>query len=1410
MFKVHLKAVSQKVILWSSLSDILTKVLTVILTNIQHHHRADENALLYFCIAQSPLVSGIRSSVHVLSANNVASIVSNFMADFHRYLSSNAEMKLNESFELYLHVASGLNISRPTNRRKAIPVRSMVGSPSLNDVKLKGSLINLPSGFPSKPSCFEDSCALASLSYKKLELLDKEKFNNLKPLILKNSTNGQKNQAGTILYDEMKMFADAKGFQVKGPHDLHSLVNQFATFYTLQVIVILSMTGSQIETFCSPNPIDFALPRIYLLLQGLNHVFLIDSVSTYFKTFRRAICFFCQKFYNTGFGKKKSAQHKCRSKLCCQKCFSYLLQANTVRQPNESWQMCDSNLTEVDLKKCCPKCGFFFKTEICFINHQLYCSTNQYYYLCPVCAKSIAMAGRDVNTVLDEHKCNENVSYCDVCCKMLTANHACTISKTKEDSDWPNLGVLSVAYQNGVAGLCQVCYQNRTKYMEEHSMSYSELLSSKLYADLACVNHRERQTHVANVITLFYEKKRFEFSSRVFSTDNFLAACEEIIETNFGYCEAPRSFTGRKRKLRSNQLEHSQSAGTQLINFLLNSNLSNYVFLVQSNAEMLTLLEIFLNYYQPSVVQHGRNLKKIDVKNLDVSFILFENYCQGNLYNLLRQFDIDRSVAYFPESFNDPKFHGQTIPKPHLSWFFSFNDDEKQKADKKKFYAELPINYNINQQLNDSLAINLKSFLLIVLKFVKMCFELQSILCTLTSTLSPHPPIHPFKKVLSLSGFAMAICKYFYLNRYQIGAVPKPYTGYCSKTSSNEYQYVSFLAYCRPDENIKHAFNSEFGQKTFGKYPVDAYGENSKVVYQYNSCELHGHTVPACTKKSIVAKGTSLNSKNCYGKLISDIHCKEDQDKTILLSKFGDQIKNFDVMWDCTFETFKKNNKEIMEDFWIRSGLPKLRPLSRLNPRASVRGGLLEVYRLSFKADANYDLHYFDMNAQYSHIALQAQMPLGKCKIYLEHELKDCLKIQDNKLYINNESCKADIAHITFVVPSDLFRPFLPIRIGENCYYANCYSCLVQANCKPCSHKSDDKRKFSSTYTVLEIEKALQLNYRVTFHELWHYSQTDNVLNEFVSLMASYRLRYSTNLSEDKKDSYCDLVNAKMNFRKPELVLSPSDINFNPAQKQLFKSILNSVFGRFALNTNYTRRCFKSSPNDVNSLIAQGNKILELLPVSDRVMQVEYLPNITSHASRDSNLFFTSIINASARILMYEIMEKLSSLHCIPLYCDTDGLIFASPKNFTEFPFEIGPAFGQFKPVLENACLKKYFSLGPRNYALVYEQDGELKYLTKIKGICITSENLQSVITPSVYEDFIDAHFKNEVKSMYIPQMKKRVPKELNSFQYQLMTHKFSNEIHIKRFVLKSQTQGPSPSHVTYSYGFNFKNMDWK
>jgi len=1385
LFKVHLRPITKKVILWSSLEDILTKVLTVVLTSIQEHHKEDANALLYFCIAQTPLVSGIRSSVHVLAQNTVASIVANFLSDFHRFVSSNAEMKLNDTFELYLHVASALNLSRPTNRRKAVPIRSLVGVPS--DLKvgmLPGSLINLPCGYPEDRDCFKDSCALTCLTYKMLELKNPEKFKQLKPLILVKSSNDAKNQAGRILYDEMLLFSSKSNLPLRGPHELAPLVKSFAASFNLQIIVILSMIGTGIQTLCCPTGIDLSLSRVYLSLKsfagGIDHVLVIHSLSTFYKTFLRGICFFCQQFYSTGFGKLMQARHKCKSKKCCSKCFGFLLLADTIKQSNEPWQYCDTKLNTSRLNKCCPKCGYLFSTEICFSNHQLYCSTNMYYWSCPVCLKSISMKGRDPKQIEEEHKCYEDLKHCSACNKMLPVHHVCPIRKTEMDKEWPNIGVVSLAYQNGISGICQVCYENRKKHMQERAIPYAQLLGSDMYAKLACVNHLNKEVHVANVIKVYYENRRFQFVSRTFSTQNFLAPCEDIDELNFTYCDSPLPMSGRKRKLDLDYKLNADTASDQFINFLLDSNLSNYVFLIQTNAEMLSLLEIFVKTYQPSVVQSGRNIKKLQINHLKISFILFENYCEGDLFSLLRQFDISRSVSYFPESFNDPRFHGKVIPKPDFEWFLSFHDDRKQKVDKFSFYSVLPPQFDINQQLYKCVSQNLKSFLLIILHFLRLCFDLESLLGTLTSTVTRSVPIHPFHKVMSLSGFSMAICKFFYLNKYPICSIAKPYTGYTSRVSSREYEYVSFLAYSRPEENIKHAFNSTYGQIEFNPYPVDAYGQSSLTVYQYHSCELHGHTVPSCTNRSVMKRGTTESSKNCYGKLIKDLQIKEAECKSVLSSRYSDFVKKYDVMWDCVFQTFKKANKLMWQEFWNQSGLYKLRPLSRLVPRASVRGGFLEVYRLSFKASQEHDLHFYDMNAQYSFIALTAQLPLGPYQIFLEHELKQALSFVNNQFILNGETCLADIAHVTFVVPSDLDKPFLPIRIGDNCFYANCYTCLTQANCKPCRHKSDDKRKFSSTYTVLELQKALELNYKIYVHELWHFSQTGNVLNEFVSLMASYRLRNSANIAEDQKTTFCDSVNDKMNFVKPELVLSPAKIQYNPAQKLFFKSILNALFGRFALHSNYSSRVFISSQNELNVLAAMTDRtILELMPITDTVMQVEYLLKKQSANSRESNMLFTSIINASGRLLMYELMQKLQAVECIPLYCDTDGIIFASPKGITQFPFEIGDAFGQFKAVLGAANIKQFYSLGPRNYALVYEEAGVAKYLTKIKGICAKSDNVQNIITPSVYEDFISGHFKNELKTLYIPQMKRRVPKELNSFQYQMITQKFSNEIHI-------------------------------
>ena len=151
------------------------------------------------------------------------------MSDFHRFLSSNAEIKLNETFQLYFHVASGKDVSRPTHRRKAIPVRSLVGSPPVDHkCKLRGSLIDMPPGVSKNPDCFKQCCALVALTYKILELKEPAVFEKVQKITLAYANSAAKHEAAEILLDRMEAFCLRHSISKKGPHDLNQLMELFS------------------------------------------------------------------------------------------------------------------------------------------------------------------------------------------------------------------------------------------------------------------------------------------------------------------------------------------------------------------------------------------------------------------------------------------------------------------------------------------------------------------------------------------------------------------------------------------------------------------------------------------------------------------------------------------------------------------------------------------------------------------------------------------------------------------------------------------------------------------------------------------------------------------------------------------------------------------------------------------------------------------------------------------------------------------------------------------------------------------------------------------------------------------------------------------------------------------------------
>lgn len=565
--------------------------------------------------------------------------------------------------------------------------------------------------------------------------------------------------------------------------------------------------------------------------------------------------------------------------------------------------------------------------------------------------------------------------------------------------------------------------------------------------------------------------------------------------------------------------------------------------------------------------------------------------------------------------------------------------------------------------------------------------------------------------------------------------------------------------------------------------------------------------MPECTSQAIVKKQVGPGSKNCFGSNITDLQLRNAKEKEFLLSLGSDVVQNYTVMWECRWKEFKQTNQALIDEIWRRSNLDPLRPLNRLTPRVAVRGGFLELYRLSYEADDQNNIYFYDANSMYSTVARDTLFPIGDYEIILEQQLQTSVEIINNEIFYLNESCISDLAHVAVLAPSELARPFLPYRLNDQTYYANCRSCLKTKNVKPCRHKSDSKRRFVSVWTVIELNYALSIGYKILyFYELYHYKCKEKVLSQFVSVVAAQRLKNSNlleGLTAEQQIERCNYINGKMNLTDPRLILQPLTVKDNKPLKQFWKDFSNSVFGRFALHTNYSQRAFVRSQYELENIISKPSvEVLEFFPIGDSTMEIEYLKNASISPSKEGNLIYTALINAQSRIVLHRLITKLHQDGCEPLYCDTDSILFAAKKNY-KLPFDVGLCLGEWKPVLDKtAQIKKFYALGPRNYCLVYECNGKTDYITKIKGLSVSSANLKSSISPQVYETYLKAFFEDEVVSTYIPQMRKVVNPQTKSFKYVMLSQRFDNELHLKRFILKKDL-----SRTTYSYGYNFKTM---
>ncbi len=734
-----------------------------------------------------------------------------------------------------------------------------------------------------------------------------------------------------------------------------------------------------------------------------------------------------------------------------------------------------------------------------------------------------------------------------------------------------------------------------------------------------------------------------------------------------------------------------------------------------------------------------------------------------------------------------------------MSSFEELLDTKKRTLEKKSFVeTNEGTVWNFKAELKKSSAFKTGVLAKSCLIFLRDSIDLQAKLLE-TLEIENEYVLHPFtRNVTTLPAFSYKLFSNFYLNRETIYAVMHESTSNMKTVSRGEFELAMFREFKHPDRNYEHAFSSPSGQKIFSQYSVDLYSPVTKTVTQYQGCEVHCHLPPECSKAAR-ANLQFETAKSLYGKPAAQVETENKKFASQLLDNFPEEVKTIESVFECHWNKFKKTNN--WKNFVATSGINLDRPLHRLVPRTAMRSGLLDVYNLRWLKCENIGETFkvADINGLYASVCMTKAFPVDKFTTLIGSELQK-VKIQHNQLFYNDLPLESGSIHCTVEAPQAELTPYLQYRVSDKFNYLALCKLCAKNNKQKCNHKSPKSKNFTSTWTILDINKALSENYKVKhIYEIHFFPETKFILQNFVQCLTSFRLQNSGGLdnlnSEEEKQSYCERHNSNMNLPAC-FALTRSNIKNNPSQKLFFKDMSNSLFGKFSQNSNVSKTEIVWSQHRLEELVSQFN-VLEIYNLSETSVLVEY-EAISSQPNLKSNVYIGADINAHARIIIFDYIRLLQSVGICVYAVDTDCLFYSVPKNVKD-PLKFSDSIGDFKSVIPKNCeVLSYHSLGCRNYSILYKDcEAKLHTITKVKGLSLTSSHMSQLIDHQTYERYIEKHFQSEYQSLVVPQIRNIASKPSFNVTPKLRTFEFKNDLFLKRYVKKHDLD-----YKTYPYGF--------
>ena len=482
--------------------------------------------------------------------------------------------------------------------------------------------------------------------------------------------------------------------------------------------------------------------------------------------------------------------------------------------------------------------------------------------------------------------------------------------------------------------------------------------------------------------------------------------------------------------------------------------------------------------------------------------------------------------------------------------------------------------------------------------------------------------------------------------------------------------------------------------------------------------------------------------------------------------------KGYNVIeiWECQFDNMMETNIDLKNFVHHKCHIS-----TPIRPRDCFYGGRTEALCEITIADLEKDekIQYVDFTSLYPYVQKYKKFPIGHPQIITEFESNDISN------YFGLIKCE-------IVPPQKLFIPVLPYNCNKRLLFPLCRECAHNLY-KYCNHTNDDDRKLTNVWTSIEIQKAINKGYRIVkIYEVWHYpctseydfdTKTGGLFTDYVNTFLKMKQEasgYPSNVvTEQDKDEYIQQY-----YENEGVLLDKDNISSNPGMRAVAKLLLNSHWGRFAMNTHKSKTVFIKEYEEWCALLSNQNyKIMNnLLFEDDDIMMVTYIEdeNITDNnfSNNQLNIVIAAFVTAHARLTLYDNLERLDDR---VIYYDTDSIIYKVKPG--EYEPKLGNYLGELTNELtdEQQFITKILAPGPKNY--IFEtKNGERKSV--IKGFSLNQQT-KDLINMDTVNDLIinnrngiisvpqkefkrinyssDVTVKDIIKSYKMPQVTKRI-----------------------------------------------------